>query len=243
MCKSADTLTIRWPVMNCTRSSQCVPMSATARSSPPSSASTRQLKSVSKSSQSCTYEPVTCRICPVLPLSHPLGRLVAQRIEADVVRHARRPAGTCRDLHQFGRLAAGHGQRLLAQHVLAGPQGGGSLLVVVTVGRSDVDGLHVAITQDFIKIGVAPRNSLRGRGLPRLLRRAAENADDSLARTAEGFDMYWADEAGADDSNAERNAHGWMKNRGQSFFKHSSLPNSPCRCQTPQVHSRPLGHV
>ena len=46
------TETIGWPVTNAMRSSQCEPMSPTARSAPPLSGSSRQFQSVSWSSQS-----------------------------------------------------------------------------------------------------------------------------------------------------------------------------------------------
>jgi hypothetical protein len=49
---SAITATMGWPVRNVTRSSQCEPMSPTARSAPPLSGSRRQFQSVSWSSQS-----------------------------------------------------------------------------------------------------------------------------------------------------------------------------------------------
>jgi hypothetical protein len=50
--RSAMTETIRWPLMKVSRSSQCDPMSPTARSAPPRSGSRRQFQSVSSSSQS-----------------------------------------------------------------------------------------------------------------------------------------------------------------------------------------------
>ena len=46
------TATIRWPVMKLVRSSQCEPMSPTARSAPPRSGWRRQFQSLSSSSQS-----------------------------------------------------------------------------------------------------------------------------------------------------------------------------------------------
>ena len=67
MLRSASTASTSNPVAKQTVSIQCVPMSATARSSPPSAASTRQLKSVSCSSQSCKYDPVTCNTRPSDP--------------------------------------------------------------------------------------------------------------------------------------------------------------------------------
>ena len=51
--RSAKTLATRLPVTNPTRSSQCEPMSDTARSAPPCAGSRRQFQSVSSSSQSC----------------------------------------------------------------------------------------------------------------------------------------------------------------------------------------------
>ncbi len=51
--RSASTASTSSPVTNCVRSSQCEPMSPTARSSPPFSFSSRQFQSVSKRSQSC----------------------------------------------------------------------------------------------------------------------------------------------------------------------------------------------
>ena len=50
--RSAMTATTGWPVMNDVRSSQCDPMSPTARSEPPLSGSSRQFQSVSWRSQS-----------------------------------------------------------------------------------------------------------------------------------------------------------------------------------------------
>ena len=50
--RSAMTLTIRCPVTKVIRSSQCEPMSPTARSAPPRSGWSRQFQSVSRSSQS-----------------------------------------------------------------------------------------------------------------------------------------------------------------------------------------------
>jgi len=55
--KSAKTLSIFKSVMNVVRSIQCEPMSAMARTSPPSSGSSRQFQSVGSSSQSCKYDP------------------------------------------------------------------------------------------------------------------------------------------------------------------------------------------
>ena len=50
--RSAITDATGWPVMKVIRSSQCEPMSPTARSAPPLSGSSRQFQSVSWSSQS-----------------------------------------------------------------------------------------------------------------------------------------------------------------------------------------------
>ena len=50
--RSAITATTGWPVTKVIRSSQCEPMSPTARSAPPWSGSSRQFQSVSRSSQS-----------------------------------------------------------------------------------------------------------------------------------------------------------------------------------------------
>ena len=50
--RSAMTATTRWPVTNVIRSSQCEPMSPTARRAPPRPGSSRQFQSLSRSSQS-----------------------------------------------------------------------------------------------------------------------------------------------------------------------------------------------
>ena len=49
----AQRRVMRWPETNSARSHQCEPMSANAREAPPRSASTRQLSSSGRSSQSC----------------------------------------------------------------------------------------------------------------------------------------------------------------------------------------------
>ena len=49
---SAMTAVTRWPVTNVIRSSQCEPMSPTARRAPPRSGWRRQFQSLSRSSQS-----------------------------------------------------------------------------------------------------------------------------------------------------------------------------------------------
>ena len=67
---------MRCPVTNSARSHQCEPMSANARDAPPRSASTRQLSSSGRSSQSCRYVPCTRRTAPVCPLC---GRAHAPR--------------------------------------------------------------------------------------------------------------------------------------------------------------------
>ena len=54
VCRSAKTAAIRLPVTKLVRSSQCVPMSATARRAPPWPGSSRQFQSVGFSSQSWT---------------------------------------------------------------------------------------------------------------------------------------------------------------------------------------------
>ncbi len=53
VCRSASTCSTRRPVTKRARSSQWEPMSATARSAPASSGSSRQFQSVGRSSQSC----------------------------------------------------------------------------------------------------------------------------------------------------------------------------------------------
>nr|WP_206080165.1 hypothetical protein [Propioniciclava coleopterorum] len=53
VCRSANTDTTGEPVTYWARSSQWLPMSATARVPPPTASSTRQFQSVGLSSQSC----------------------------------------------------------------------------------------------------------------------------------------------------------------------------------------------
>ena len=116
-------------------------------------------------------------------------------------RRRRRQRAAQRD--QFGRLGAGHRQRLLADDVLAGGQRLPALLEVEAVRRGEVDdadrGVGEQLLEGWRRRGRVPR--LAG-GVAALLGRRAEDADDGPAEPAQGLDVDGADEAGADEGGA-----------------------------------------
>ena len=155
--RSAITESTRWPEMKLVRSSQCEPISPTARSAPPRSGCSRQFQSVSRSSQSWKYRPVTRRTSPTSPASDDLVGVLVERVEADVevdgVDHAR----SGRQGEELGRVRGGHRERLLADDVPAAGEDRGGLLHVEVVGRGDVDDVHRRVGQEGVERGIRLR--------------------------------------------------------------------------------------
>ena len=91
--RSAKTSAMRAPVTNCARSSQCEPMSPTARRSPPRSGSSRQFQSVGRREPVLQVPAVDVPHLAELARDDPLARLLDDGIEADVeVRAVHEPA-------------------------------------------------------------------------------------------------------------------------------------------------------
>ena len=107
--------------------------------------------------QSCRYWARTWRMSPSTPVAHESARERERRhaavAEADH-RHdaaARRPRGRPRPSRS--RLVDRVGERLLAQHVLAGGERGERDLGVAVAGRADVDDVDVVALDDLAPVG------------------------------------------------------------------------------------------
>ena len=130
--------------------------------------------------------------------AHHVVRLQVERVEADVVADGRRLLFALRQLHQLGRLLRVHGQRLLAQDVLAGQERLLGQRVMQHVGHGEMDGVNVLVRQHFVDalVRAGQAELLLGRG--RFLVIDAENAGHGDAEPAQRLDVDGADETGAD---------------------------------------------
>ena len=149
--RSAMTAATCWPVTNVIRSSQCEPMSPTARSAPP---------------RSGLEPPVPIGVVeqPVLEVAagdqpdlakgtarDELVGVLVERVVADVeVRRVHEPGVGCSD-DKTGGVLRRHRQGLLADDVLAGTQDGERLLDVDVVGRGDVDDVDGVVREEVIE--------------------------------------------------------------------------------------------
>ena len=139
-----------------------------------------------------------------LAAAHPLAGLDRERVEADVVVDARGlPRVLAGEGHELGRLLRGHGQRLLAQHVLAGLERGLRHLEVQLVRRADVDRLDRLVVEQLLQRAVGlrcadRRGELRGLGV-----RDTEDAHDLAARPPQRLGVHPAHEPRPDDRHAD----------------------------------------
>ena len=168
--RSAITATIRWPVTNVIRSSQCEPMSPTARSAPPRSGSQPPV-------------PVTGEEEPVLEvaaghqpdLAERSGRddvagVLVERVVADV-EVDRVDAGRSPRPRRPARADSAGRQRqgLLADDVAAGGQDRRRLADVEVVGGGDVDDVDRRVGEQLVerRVGAWRRRGPSARAAPR----------------------------------------------------------------------------
>ena len=124
-----------------------------------------------------------------------LGEALRSRVERRHVGLEQQHAGGVARRRHRARLEGGGGQRLLAQHVLAGLGGLDRPLGVEAVGERDVDGFHVGIAQDLV---VGPKDPLgaevartRRRETTRWPRRPAGTTDPRRAPAAPPAGRCW----------------------------------------------------
>ena len=82
------------------------------------------------------------------------AHLLHQGIEAEIVKGAIAAAGLAGEGYQLGGLLHRSGQRLLANHVLAGLQRVADHGEVQDVGGAYMDSIHGGIFQDLVIVGV-----------------------------------------------------------------------------------------
>jgi hypothetical protein len=165
---SAETPVIRRPVTNCARSAMCADVAERAGSGqlPAQPPDERELR---------IDDPVLQVHRPHVPdlAEPPVGDERAQERrgrDPPVVEPAHRPdpvgPGLGRGGRHLPRLVGGVGERLLAQHVLAGGQRGQGDLGVAVTGRTDVDDVDVVALDELAPVGrpALPAELLGGLG-------------------------------------------------------------------------------
>ena len=220
--RSASRLSTRRPLTNWTRSSQCEPMSPTARRSPPRSGSRRQFQSVGWLKPVLQVAAVGVPDVAEPPGADARSGLPDHRVEADVeVRAVHEPA-RLREPEQLARLGRRHGERLLADDVLAGGERLLDLRVMQAVRRRQVDDVDRLVPEQRFVAVVDRRDRLRGRSL----RRRADDAGDRDAEPPQSVDVDDADEAGAHDTGPEIRdvRHDSSCRPGSSTSKSTSRP-------------------
>ena len=186
---SADTPVSRSPRTNWAMSTMCAPMSPSAPE-PAFSACSRQTSGNSGSTiQSCRYWRAHVPDLPDPAVGHQLPGQRHRRhppvVEADHAAHPGRARPVGRGHHR-ARLVDRVGQRLLAQHVLAGVQRGDGDLGVRVAGRAHVDERDVVPFQQLLPVRLhrtpaQPPGRRAGRvGVP-----AAEHGQIRLQRQVE----------------------------------------------------------
>ncbi len=197
--RSAKTSTILRPVTNCVRSSQCEPMSPTARSSPPRCGLEPPVPVLGCREPVLEVAAVHGPDLPELAGTHPLARLLHERVEADVeVRAVHEPA-PLGQLDELGGLRGGHRERLLADDVLARLERLLHLRVVEVVRRRQVDDVDPVVGEDRVVALVCPGEPLRRRALGR----GARDARDLDPDPSQRVDVDGTDEARPDDRGPE----------------------------------------
>ena len=146
--------------MYCVRSTMCAPMSPSAPEPALSFSSRHDMGAAGSAIQSCRYWARTCRMSPEPPVGDELPGERDRRHPA-VGEPDHRPdalgRGPGRGLGH--RLGLGHavGQRLLAEHVLAGLERGDRDLGVGVAGGADVDQVDVVALDDPPPVGLGGR--------------------------------------------------------------------------------------
>ena len=184
---SPDTPVIRSPVMNCVRSTMCAPMSPERAGAGLVLAAAATISGASR-----VDEPVLQVLRAHVPDRRRSGpsatSCAGQRDrrhpavgEADHGAHAARRGALGGRGHRLG-LGDGVGQRLLAQHVLAGLERGDGDLGVGVARRADVDEVDVVARDHRAPVGLGRLPSPAAR--PRRRRRSASRPHDDGHRRA-----------------------------------------------------------
>ena len=101
---------------------------------------------------------------------------------------------------QLARLGGGEGQRLLAQDVFAGLKGVGGHGQMQRIGGADMDDVHGGIFQDAAVIGVGSFDVELAAQAGRIVALGDhQRVDFHVAQAPQAFNVYTADEAGAED--------------------------------------------
>ncbi len=133
-------------------------------------------------------------------VGHPLHVGAAPVVEG-CIEHAARPRRGVD--HRLGALG-GHGERLLAEDVLAALQRGDGQPVVEDVGGGDADDVEVVAGDEFVAVGVGVGDPvLGGQQLQSLPLLAGERDDLDPGEGAEGLEVRGAGVAEADDADTQ----------------------------------------
>ena len=130
-------------------------------------------------------------------------RLAHGRVVAIDERHGGLPVGGVRCVDQFLRLARVHGERLLADHVLARGEGGLGERRVQVIRRADVNDVDVVGFDQRLAGLEAALGAERRCGLRRAFRRRGGHADQAPARQLGRASVHRSDEPRSHDPNPQ----------------------------------------
>ena len=140
-----------------------------------------------------------------LPLGDHRARLLHERIATVVERDDVREVRVARGFVELARFLHRRREGLVGDHVLAGAQRRQGDFAVQMIGRGVVHHVHGGVGQQFAVSRIGPAGVQLARPFLRGFEAGAGDADYlDVAQTTHGIEMMRGDEAGADESHAER---------------------------------------